>query len=77
MNKEYAEGISDLIYLCGCAVREETPDRQRVSQMDLEALYRAAERHMLCSAAAMAQVSRVLERPEEKQRNSTSFPWRR
>lgn len=54
MNKEYAEGISDLIYLCGCAVREETPDRQRVSQMDLEALYRAAERHMLCSAAAMA-----------------------
>ena len=23
MNKEYAEGISDLIYLCGCAVRDD------------------------------------------------------
>ncbi len=54
MNSNYAEGISDLLYLCGCAVRDETPDPQRVSQMDLGALYRAAERHMLCSAAAMA-----------------------
>ena len=52
--QDYYSGIPDLLYLCGCAARDETPDTARVRLMDLELLYQVSERHTLSSAVAMA-----------------------
>lgn len=46
--------INDLIYLCGCAVRMEVPDKKRAEELDLDMLYKAADAHMLTSAVAFA-----------------------
>ena len=43
-----------LIYLVSCAVNGKTPEPARLADLDLEALYRAAERHMLSAITAMA-----------------------
>ena len=48
------ETVNDLLYLCGCAVNDSIPDSKRAGKMDLAALYRIAERHMLTSIAAYA-----------------------
>ncbi len=47
----------DVIYLAGCAVREEVPDAGRVSEMDLSALYTVSRRHMITAAVASALMS--------------------
>lgn len=44
----------DVAYLAACAVNGETPDVQRIAGMDLNALYRAADRHLLTGITAMA-----------------------
>ena len=44
----------DLIYLVTCAVNEETPDRERVENMDLAEVYRLSREHMLTAAVAFA-----------------------
>lgn len=46
--------IYDVIYLCGCAVNGITPEAERISKMDLAALYREADRHMLTAVVAYA-----------------------
>lgn len=46
--------MADAAYLAACAVKGEVPDSGRVSEMDLTALYQAAERHNLTAVAAMA-----------------------
>ncbi len=46
--------IDELIYLCTCAVNGSVPDAERVARMDLEALFRAAERQMLTAVVAYA-----------------------
>lgn len=50
-----ASGISiDLIYLASCAVCGVVPDKERIKKMDLAGLFRAAQFHLLSSAACMA-----------------------
>lgn len=46
--------IDDLVYLCGCAVNGDAPEAARVAEMDLPAIFAAAERHMLTAVAAYA-----------------------
>ncbi|MBR6089368.1 MAG: nucleotidyltransferase family protein [Anaerolineaceae bacterium] len=54
MDEEINSVIFDLAYLVGCAVDGVIPDAERVSRMDLDAVYQEAGRHMLSAAAAMA-----------------------
>ena len=44
----------DLIYLVSCAVNGVKPEAARVAGMDLDALYKLANKHMLTAAAAHA-----------------------
>ncbi len=44
----------DLIYLCSCAVNEVQPDDDKVREMDLEKLYKAAKFHTLTAITAFA-----------------------
>ena len=44
----------DLIYLVSCAVNGVKPEAERVAGMDLDALYRLANRHMLAATVAPA-----------------------
>ena len=44
----------DLIYLISCAVNGTKPNPERVAAMDLDAVYKLAERHMLVAAVAPA-----------------------
>ena len=46
--------VQDMIYLVRCAVNRTKPDRQRCAGMDLQQVYRTAERHMLTAACGMA-----------------------
>ena len=43
-----------VIYLAGCAVNGTVPERETVEQMDLDAVYALAQRHMLSAAVAAA-----------------------
>ena len=54
MDGEINPAIFDLAYLVRCAVDEVIPNSERVNRMDLDAVYKAAARHMLSAAAAMA-----------------------
>ena len=45
---------SDLLYLIRCAVNGQKPSCDRIARMDLEQVYREAERHFLTAAAAYA-----------------------
>lgn len=44
----------DLVYLTKCALREETPDPQRIEAMDLEAVHALALRHSMTAVSAYA-----------------------
>ncbi|GEM_PF-1341672 len=44
----------DVIYLTSCAVNEETPDKERVENMDLAEVFRLSQEHMLTEAVAFA-----------------------
>ena len=44
----------DLIYLLACAVNAITPDTERCKAMDLEKLYKLAQRHSVSSAVCIA-----------------------
>ena len=50
----YRAAIFDVVYLAACAVNETVPDAVRVKEMDLELLYKAADRHLLAGITAMA-----------------------
>ena len=43
-----------VIYLCSCALNNKTPDPALVKEMDLDAVYTFAERHMISAIVAMA-----------------------
>lgn len=51
---EYRKAIDNVIYLAGCAANGVTPDAGRVRAMNLDDLYRAANRHLLTAITAMA-----------------------
>ncbi len=52
--EEYRQSCLDVVYLAACAVNGETPNKDRVSGMNLENLCAAARRHMLECVTAMA-----------------------
>lgn len=54
INEEYRAAVMDVVYLAACAVDGRHPDPARAAQMDLTALYKAAERHLLTGITAMA-----------------------
>lgn len=60
-------GIEGVLYLCRCAVNAQAPDRETVAQLDLNQLFRAAERHMLCAMVGMALEAAGIEDPAFKQ----------
>ena len=43
-----------MLYLVSCAVNEETPDKERVVNMDLAEVFRLSQEHMLTAAVAFA-----------------------
>ena len=44
----------DVIYLASCAVKQKVPESERVSIMNLDAVYSLASRHMITAAIAFA-----------------------
>ena len=52
--EEYRAGAEDVVYLAACMVNGEKPDAERVRGMDLEQLYRTANRHLLTSIVGYA-----------------------
>lgn len=52
--KTEQQAAEDMIYLCGCAVNSVVPDVDRINAMDLAALYRVTDRHMLAAAVGVA-----------------------
>ncbi len=48
------QAAEDMLYLCGCAVNSVVPEAERIDTMDLAAIYRLAQEHMLAAAAAVA-----------------------
>lgn len=51
---EYAQNVRNVAYLCACALANKIPDKDRLSRMDLNALYKAASRHLLTAITAFA-----------------------
>ena len=51
---EYRNEMNDVIYLVSCALNKEVPDAERIRGMDLPRVCKAASRHMLAAACAMA-----------------------
>ena len=45
--EEYRKAIDDVIYLCTCAVTGEAPKKERIDSLNLEHLYKAANKHNL------------------------------
>lgn len=55
MNREeYRKIIYELLYLVSCAVEDKTPEKQRIENLDMEKLYKAADDHMLTALAGYA-----------------------
>lgn len=54
IKSEVMKTAMDLIYLVSCAVNNLIPDAQRCCEMDDDAVYSLANRHMLSAAAACA-----------------------
>lgn len=52
--EDYRAAIYDVAYLASCAVNNTAPDPVRVQNMDLENLYKAADRHLLTGITAIA-----------------------
>lgn len=52
--EEYRAAIDNVIWLCGCAVNKTTPDSEKISNINLEHLYKAAHKHMLTATTAYA-----------------------
>ena len=48
------DAIDGVVYLVRCALDGMTPDAARVEAMDLDAIYRASQQHLLVSACATA-----------------------
>lgn len=53
-SEKYRAAILDVSYLAACAVNDTAPDATRVGTMNLENLYKAADRHLLTGITAMA-----------------------
>lgn len=60
---EYKNAIMDVAYLCACAVNGQIPDATRVSGMNIDHLYSAADRNLLTGITAMALESAGVKDP--------------
>lgn len=54
MNDDYRAAALNIAYLCSCVINEKTPDEKRVSEMDLDVLFKAADQHLLTCITAYA-----------------------
>ena len=54
LTERNARIAGDVTYLASCAVNEETPDKERVVNMDLAEVFRLSQEHMLTAAVAFA-----------------------
>lgn len=63
MNKAFY----DLIYLCKCAVNQKQPDRNKVSEMDMEQLYKVSKYHTLTAIIAYSLESAGMKNREFRQ----------
>ena len=52
--EEYLKAIDGVIYLSGCAVNGEVPDKARIDLLNLEHLYIAANKHSLSAIVGYA-----------------------
>ena len=52
--EEYREAAANVVYLASCMVNDEKPETERVSGMNLEKLYQAADRHQLTGITGYA-----------------------
>lgn len=52
--EEYRAGAEDVVFLAACMVNGEKPDAERVRRMDLEQLYKTANRHLLTGIVGYA-----------------------
>ncbi len=46
--------VEDAVYLCSCVLNGETPEKEKIQGMDLNAVYSFAARHMLAAIVATA-----------------------
>ena len=60
---EYSQEMGDLLYLSACAVNQTVPDADRVSHMDLNAVYRLASFHSVVPLVSFA-LEQVIELPQ-------------
>lgn len=51
--EEYRKTIDEVIYICTCAVNGEVPDKEHTASINLENLYKAADKHNLCAIVGM------------------------
>lgn len=55
MNKEeYRKMIDEVLYLSGCVVNDEEPEKARIDKLDMSNLYKAADKHMLTAIVGYA-----------------------
>ncbi len=52
--EEYRAGAEDVVYLAACMVNGEKPDAERVAGIDLDQLYKTANRHLLTGIVGYA-----------------------
>lgn len=52
--EEYLNAINDVIYLAGCVVNGQIPDKERIEKTNLEHLYQASQRHLLTAIVCEA-----------------------
>ena len=53
-NNEYFQVVSDMNYLIYCIINGKAPDKEKANNMNLDELFKAANKHMLTSITAMA-----------------------
>lgn len=53
-NNEYFQVVSDMNYLIYCIINGKAPDKEKVNNMNLDDLFKVANKHMLSSITAMA-----------------------
>lgn len=70
--EEYRAAIDNVIWLCGCAVSKTPPDSERIANINLEHLYKAAKKHMLTATVAYAlRSARILDKSFEQARTKS------
>ena len=70
--EEYRAAIDNVIWLCGCAVNKTHPDSERIANINLGHLYKAAKKHMLTATVAYALRSAgILDKSFEQARSKS------